>query len=363
MLQRVERLSLLCMPPPPPCCAHLRYACQCARAISLHTYRRISVIKIARDARSCCYLSQWRSRQTSLCFLMRATLRFLLLTRLFLPRAWCCGASGLLFHRLKLRAGTAVLRDGCSYGKSEGKRVFSRVLVLIQTVTRHQLAIGTDRAVAMSLSDAPLGSRSADTLNKATTSVIMYAAHCMPYASLARPPCHFAAHALALACPVECCCSARTEHRHDFLSLATPFFSIALLFIRCRALTGCPDNRIKDCVEALSPPQQSLLMQYIYRGMAQRNEVTSSLQSYACSCYIVHLLLQSVSNVLLKWHAAVVAAAGEGCIVRYAALLHRPPPPSSPCCAAPCQPGLLFSTYPACPKNSMRAHAAAKASH
>jgi hypothetical protein len=53
--------------------------------------------------------------------------------------------------------------------------VFGRVLVLVQTVTRHQLAIGTDRAVAMSLSDAPLGSRSADTLNKATTSVIMYA--------------------------------------------------------------------------------------------------------------------------------------------------------------------------------------------
>jgi hypothetical protein len=29
-----------------------------------------------------------------------------------------------------------------------------------------------------------------------------------------------------------------------------------------RALTGCPDNKIKDAVEALSPPQQSLLMQY-----------------------------------------------------------------------------------------------------
>ncbi len=106
-------------------------ACQCGCAISLHTYRRISVIKIARHARSCCYLSEWRSRQTSLCFLMRATLRFLLLTRLFMPRAWCCGASGLFFPRLKLRAGTAILRDGCSYGKSEGKRVFSRVLVLI----------------------------------------------------------------------------------------------------------------------------------------------------------------------------------------------------------------------------------------
>jgi hypothetical protein len=40
-----------------------------------------------------------------------------------------------------------------------------------------------------------------------------------------------------------------------------------------RALTGCPDNKIKDAVESLSPQQQSLLMQYIYRGMAQRNEV------------------------------------------------------------------------------------------
>jgi hypothetical protein len=40
-----------------------------------------------------------------------------------------------------------------------------------------------------------------------------------------------------------------------------------------RALTGCPDNKMKDAIEGLSPPQQSLLMQYIYRGLAQRNEV------------------------------------------------------------------------------------------
>jgi hypothetical protein len=39
--------------------------------------------------------------------------------------------------------------------------------------TLHQTAIGTDRAVAMSLSDPPLGSRNPDTLNKATTTVIM----------------------------------------------------------------------------------------------------------------------------------------------------------------------------------------------
>lgn len=45
-----------------------------------------------------------------------------------------------------------------------------------------------------------------------------------------------------------------------------------------RALTGCPDNRMKDTVEALSPPQQTLLMQYIYRGMTQRNEVLPLLR-------------------------------------------------------------------------------------
>ncbi len=37
----------------------------------------------------------------------------------------------------------------------------------------HQTAIGTDRAVAMCLGDPPLGSRNPDTLNKATTTVIM----------------------------------------------------------------------------------------------------------------------------------------------------------------------------------------------
>ncbi len=30
---------------------------------------------------------------------------------------------------------------------------------------------------------------------------------------------------------------------------------------------------MKDAVDALSPSQQALLMQYIYRGMAQRSEV------------------------------------------------------------------------------------------
>ena len=50
-----------------------------------------------------------------------------------------------------------------------------------------QVAIGTDRAVALSLSDPPLGSRHASTLNKATTSVIM----CVSSAALLHlpPPC------------------------------------------------------------------------------------------------------------------------------------------------------------------------------
>ena len=47
-----------------------------------------------------------------------------------------------------------------------------------------------------------------------------------------------------------------------------------LLLTIIRALTGCPDNKMKDAVEALSPPQQTLLMQYIYRGMAQRSEAS-----------------------------------------------------------------------------------------
>jgi hypothetical protein len=51
--------------------------------------------------------------------------------------------------------------------------------------TRLQTAIGTDRAVAMSLSDPPLGSRDANTLNKATTSVIMCDAALCPV------HCHF----------------------------------------------------------------------------------------------------------------------------------------------------------------------------
>ena len=45
------------------------------------------------------------------------------------------------------------------------------------------------------------------------------------------------------------------------------------IYMFLRALTGCPDNKMKDAIEGLSPPQQSLLMQYIYRGLAQRNEV------------------------------------------------------------------------------------------
>ena len=42
-----------------------------------------------------------------------------------------------------------------------------------------QTAIGTERAVAMSLADPPLGSRDENTLNKATTSVIMYVVRCV----------------------------------------------------------------------------------------------------------------------------------------------------------------------------------------
>lgn len=122
-------------------------------------------------------------------------------------------------------------RDAALPPVDEGQLASAVDVVLAKVKT----AIGTDRAVAMCLGDPPLGSRNPDTLNKATTTVIM-------------------------------------------------------------ALTGCPDNKMKDAVEALSPPQQTLLMQYIYRGMAQRNE--------------------AVSSVLLKWHAAVIAAAGEGCIVR-----------------------------------------------
>jgi hypothetical protein len=110
----------------------------------------------------------------------------------------------------------------------------------------------------------------------------------------------------------------------------TPFCSIALLFIRCRALTGCPDNRIKDCVEALSPPQQSLLMQYIYRGMAQRNEVTSSLQTNACSCYIVHfcysLFPMCFSSGTLLSLQPLAKAASCGMLRWYIALHRRPHP-------------------------------------
>lgn len=64
------------------------------------------------------------------------------------------------------------------------------------------------------------------------------------------------------------------------------------------------------------------LNRYIYRGMAQRNEVIHQFHSIAillCSGSLKPLILtneQAVSNVLLKWHAAVVAAVGEGCIIR-----------------------------------------------
>jgi hypothetical protein len=56
--------------------------------------------------------------------------------------------------------------------------------------------------------------------------------------------------------------------------------------------------------------------------MAQRNEVIHQFHSIAillCSGSLKPLILtneQAVSNVLLKWHAAVVAAVGEGCIIR-----------------------------------------------
>ena len=79
---------------------------------------------------------------------------------------------------------------------------------------------------------------------------------------------------------------------------------------------------MKDAVDALSPSQQALLMQYIYRGMAQRSEVRP-LPALLPRSEILRARLsfesheQAVSAVLLKWHGAVVAAAGEGCIIRY----------------------------------------------
>jgi hypothetical protein len=49
---------------------------------------------------------------------------------------------------------------------------------------------------------------------------------------------------------------------------------------------------------------------------------------------LTHARVQAVSNVLLKWHTALVAAAGEGCIIRY---LAHPPPPS-----------FVITKFPAC---------------
>jgi hypothetical protein len=154
------------------------------------------------------------------------------------------------------------------------------------------------------------------------------------------------------------------EPCHEFPSLVTPFCSIALLFIRSRALTGCPDNRIKDCVEALSPPQQSLLIQYIYRvtahGATQRGD-----ELFAVEC--LQLSHRSLFVTVCFQCASQVARC---CRCSRWRRLHR-----AVCCAG-ASPStavltLLRSAMSARPtvldlpsmQNSMRAHAAAIASH
>jgi hypothetical protein len=124
-----------------------------------------------------------------------------------------------------------------------------------------QTVIGSDRAVAMSLSQPPLGSRNVSTLNNATTTVIMYAAS-------------------------RCYLPAAAQHNNCLHIIDCAIYPFIDVSRSRRALTGCPDIKMKDAIEGLSPPQQSLLMQYIYRGMAQRNEARILFRAAAerCTC-------------------------------------------------------------------------------
>ena len=61
-----------------------------------------------------------------------------------------------------------------------------------------------------------------------------------------------------------------------------------------RILGGVRDSEIETAVNSFSPEEQDLLTKFVYRGMALCIE----------------------SGKLLKWHAALVKAAGHGTVVR-----------------------------------------------